>query len=209
MMFSQWFKKFDTSPYIFAISLFIFFLIYVLRITKEAYVLFSTGLTTMGCEVLVIFAFQIFFGYIYFQIGLIVTVFLAGLLPGAFFGEKLKKKGISLLKLIDILLIILIVMFIVGIVKWSSYLHEMVFLIFGFTVSLLCGFQFPIALYLEQKRPAAVTRLFSSDLIGAAFGTLIISVVCIPFLGIINAAIILILVKITSLFMVFFTHDKN
>ncbi|MCJ7774555.1 MAG: hypothetical protein MUP22_15630 [Desulfobacterales bacterium] len=209
MMFSQWFKKFDTSPYIFAIFLIIFFFIYVLRTTKEAYVLFSTGLTTMGCEVLVIFAFQIFFGYIYFQIGLIVTVFLAGLLPGAFFGEKLQEKGRFFLGLIDVLLMILMALFIIAIGHWSHYLHEIFFLIFGFMVSLLCGFQFPIALFLENKRPAAVTRLFSSDLIGAAFGTLITSVACIPFLGIINTAIILILFKATSLIIVLTGYEKN
>ena len=209
IMFSQWFKKFSTSPYIFAILLVIFFIIYIFRTTKEAYVLFSTGLTTMGSEILVIFAFQIFFGYIYFQIGLIVTVFLAGLLPGAFLGEKLQEKGKTFLWLIDVLLIILIVIFTIAIGKWSSYLHETYFLVFGFLVSLLCGFQFPIALYLERKKPAAVTRLFSSDLIGAAFGTLIISIVCVPFFGIINAALILIVLKMTSLFIVFIINEKN
>ena len=45
----------------------------------------------MGAEILVIFAFQIFFGYIYLQIGLIVTVFLAGLLPGALIVQHVKK----------------------------------------------------------------------------------------------------------------------
>jgi len=209
IMFSQWFKKFSTSPYIFTISLIVLFFIYIMRTTKEAYVLFSTGLITMGCEVLVIFAFQIFFGYIYFQIGLIVTVFLAGLLPGAFLGEKLREKGKAFLGLIDVLLMTLLGLFIIVIVHWSHYLHESFFLAFGFMVSLLCGFQFPIALYLERKKPGAVTRLFSSDLIGAAFGTLITSVACIPFIGIINTAIILILCKLTSLIIVVFGYEKN
>lgn len=209
IMFYQWFKKFNANPFLFATILMVFFFIYIFRTTKEAYILFSTGLTTMGCELLVIFAFQIFFGYIYFQIGLIITVFLAGLLPGAFFGEKLKQKGKMLLGGVDCLLIVLILVFNLAIVKWSSFLHEIYFLVFGFLISLLCGFQFPIALHLERKRPNAVTRLFSSDLIGAAFGTLIISVVCIPFLGIINAAFVLVAIKITSVFIVFMIHEKN
>ncbi len=209
IMFSQWFKKFSTSPHIFAILLIVFLVIYILRTTKEAFVLFSTGWMTMGCETLVIFAFQIFFGYIYFQIGLIVTVFLAGLLPGAFFGEKLKGKGKWLLGGIDILLIVLMAVFIIAVRYWSSYLNEISFLVFGFMISLLCGFQFPIALYLERNRPSAVTRIFSSDLMGASLGTLVTSVVCIPFVGIVNTAIILVIFKIISLIVAFTIHENH
>jgi len=55
--------------------------------------LFSTGFLTMGSEILVIFVYQILYGYIYVQIGLIVTIFLAGLMPGAMLGEKLRRGG--------------------------------------------------------------------------------------------------------------------
>jgi spermidine synthase len=62
---------------------------------------------TMGSEILIIFAFQIFYGYIYFQIGLIITVFLAGLLPGALLGDRLREGGKQILMLTDGLLIAL------------------------------------------------------------------------------------------------------
>ncbi|MFC1830177.1 spermidine synthase [Thermodesulfobacteriota bacterium] len=93
LMFSQWFSKFATSPAGFFVVLAVLTMIYMLRITREEFVLFSTGCIVMGCEILVIFAFQIFFGYIYLQIGLIITVFLAGLLPGAWFGDRLRRRA--------------------------------------------------------------------------------------------------------------------
>ncbi len=84
-------------------------------VTEEEFVLFSTGAMTMGSEILVIFAFQIFFGYIYFWIGIIVTLFLAGLLPGAWIGDRLKYQGQIVLVLTDILLILFLGIFIVGV----------------------------------------------------------------------------------------------
>ncbi|MCK4468160.1 MAG: hypothetical protein KAU60_07395, partial [Desulfobacterales bacterium] len=69
LMFLQWFAKFSTSPNRFIAGLTVLLIIYLVRITREEFVLFSTGCMTMGSEILVIFAFQIFFGYIYFQIG--------------------------------------------------------------------------------------------------------------------------------------------
>ncbi len=93
LMFSQWFAKFQTSPIGFFLVISVLCAIYLFRITREEFVLFSTGCMTMGFEILVIFAFQIYFGYIYLQIGIIITVFLAGLLPGAWLGNRLQAAG--------------------------------------------------------------------------------------------------------------------
>jgi spermidine synthase len=73
------------------------------------------------------------------------------------------------------------------------------FLVFGFCVSLACGFQFPVALALKGSDNSAATRMFSADLIGAAWGTLFTSIVLIPFFGIIWATIGLIVIKLISL----------
>jgi hypothetical protein len=54
-----------------------------------------------------------------------------------------------------------------------------------------------------------VTQTFSADLIGAAFGTLMTSVVLIPYFGIIWAAAGLIGLKILSLIIIFGRYEKN
>ena len=199
LMFSQWFAKFQTSPYIFFFVLSVFAVIYLLWISREEFVLFSTGCLTMGCEILVIFAFQIYFGYIYLQIGIIITVFLAGLLPGAWLGHKLTHPGKQVLILTDGLLIGFLVLFVLAIVSFADRLPVSFYLVFGFAVSLACGFQFPVALYLKGSDNAAAARTFSADLIGAACGTLVTSVVLIPYVGILWAAAALIGLKLTSL----------
>jgi len=209
LMFSQWFAKFSTSPHGFIAGLAVLLIIYLVRIAREEFVLFSTGFMTMGSEILVIFAFQIFFGYIYLQIGLIVTVFLAGLLPGAWFGERMRGRGRLILALTDGLLIILIALFIIAVQQGGDRLPVAVFLIFGFVVSLTCGFQFPVALRLRGGDNPAATRAFSADLIGAAFGTLITSVALIPYFGIIWAAAGLIGLKLASIIVIATGYEKN
>ena len=121
-MFSQWFAKFQTSPYVFFFVVSVFAVIYLLWISREEFVLFSTGCLTMGCEILVIFAFQIYFGYIYLKIGIIITVFLAGLLPGAWLGHKLQRPRNQILVLTDGLLIAMLVLFVLAIVAFADRL---------------------------------------------------------------------------------------
>jgi spermidine synthase len=202
LMFAQWFAKFQTSPYGFFFILSVLAVIYLLWISKEEFVLFSTGCLTMGCEVLVIFAFQIYFGYIYLQIGIIITVFLAGLLPGAWLGHKLTRPGRQILMLTDGLLIAFLALFVLALVSFADRLAVSFYLVFGFAVSLACGFQFPVALYLKGSDNAAATRAFSADLIGAACGTLVTSVVLIPYVGILWAAAALIGLKVISLMLI-------
>ena len=198
IMFQQWFAKFTTSPTIFIGVTIVFCLIYLFRITREEFILFSTGFTTMGSEILVIFAFQIFFGYIYFQIGVIITIFLAGLLPGATFGTKIRSDKRYILPFSDALLVVLIAIFIIAMVFVGERLPVSFFLVFGFLISLTCGFQFPIALRLRGDDNPAATRLFSADLIGAACGTLFASLILIPYFGLIWAAVALIGLKLVS-----------
>jgi spermidine synthase len=202
LMFSQWFAKFQTSPLGFFIVIAVFSVFYLLRISREEFVLFSTGCMTMGCEILVIFAFQIYFGYIYLQIGIIITVFLAGLLPGAWLGNRLRRQGKQILAMTDVFLIASLALFILAIAGLADRLPVASYLVFGFVVSLACGFQFPVALHLRGSDNAAATRTFSADLIGAACGTLLTSVVLIPYMGLLWAAGSLIGLKLVSLILI-------
>lgn len=199
IMFAQWFAKFATSPVGFTAVMSVLAAVYVSRLRREEFVLFTTGAAAMGAEALVIFAFQIYFGYIYLEIGLIVTVFLAGLLPGAWLGNRLRGRGRGVLLAADLLLILLLGAFILALHLGGDRLPVAFYLVFGFAVSLVCGSQFPAALELGGSGNPAAARAFSADLVGAACGTLATSVVLIPWLGLFPAAACLIAVKSASL----------
>ncbi len=209
IMFSQWFAKFATSPAWLAALLCALLGIYLGRLRRAERVLFATGATAMGSEVLVIFAFQIYFGYIYLQIGLIVTVFLAGLLPGAWLGNRASGGGRRALLLVDLVLILLLGALLLSLHLGGDRLPVAFYLVFGFAVSLACGFQFPVALRLGGGGNSVAARAFSADLVGAACGTLATSVVLIPWFGIFQAILCLIALKCASLLLVATAHESH
>ena len=209
ILLDEWFSVFSTSPAFFVLILSVINIAYFFCISKEEFVLYTTGCFTMGAEILVIFAFQIFFGYIYLQIGLIITVFLAGLLPGAIYGEYLRQRGKQILLYTDMAMIALMLVYMGAITFFAHHLPGVVFLLFGFSVSTVCGCQFPVALHLQGGGKPAVVKVFSADLIGAAFGTIITSILFIPFAGILWSAAGLILLKITSLIILNFKSENR
>jgi spermidine synthase len=207
-VFSEWFFKFETSPVWFIAVVSALLLFYFLRVRRLEFILFSTGWMVMGSEILIIFAFQIFFGYIYLQIGIIVTVFLAGMLPGAWVGRKLIRRASRVLMLADMALIGMLVVVLAG-VHIGDRLPAFSYLAMGFAISLVCGLQFPAALHLRADTGAAATGMFSADLIGAAFGTLVTSTVLIPYLGILGAVGGLMALKLVSLWMTVPLHEGS
>ena len=197
LMFRQWFARFAASPLPFIIGSSILLLVYLCRARREELVLFSTGCVIMGSEILVIFIYQILFGYVYEQIGLLVTVFLTGLLPGAWLGERLRRRGDCRKRLAacDAGLILILTLLLLALTAAHDRLPPSFFLAVGFMVSMLCGCQFPLALTLGGSDNPAAARTFSADLIGAACGALATSLLLLPFLGTIYATACLILIK--------------
>lgn len=199
LMFAQWFEKFATTPLWLYLGLAVVLALYLIKISKEEYLLFSTGFMTMGSEILVVFAFQIFFGYIYSQISLIVTIFLAGLLPGAWLGQKLGGNPAVAMRLTDGLLIGMLLLLALVILPEKAQPSVGLLLSFGFSVAVLCGCQFPLALRSGGQGQRKTAYAFTADLGGAACGALLTSVLLIPYLGLDGTLIVLMALKITSL----------
>ena len=198
IMFKEWFKKYGTSPNWFIAILFGLLIPYLFLIQREEYVLFFTGFAAMGVEMLIIFSFQIIYGHIYLKVGAVITSFLFGLLPGALLGNRWKKAGKEILIGAEIGMIILLIIYLTWVTFYRSMIPEFVFFLYGFTFSMLCGIQFPVAAEIigEEKSPAV--GLFAADLVGAGAGTLAIGTLLIPLFGIQAAVIVLILIKIAS-----------
>ena len=199
IMFDEWFERFATSPTAFALTLVAAAMIYVLRLSPAGYTLLTTGTMVMGGEIMAVFAFQMVFGYIYQQIGLIVTVFLAGLLPGALWAQRGHHDPRRLLLAADAALIVLLALFAGLLAGDTTDLPATVFAVFGLAMSAACGVQFPAAVRLGGDRLSAAAAAFGADLVGAAIGVLVVSVVLIPYLGLFGAAGALMVLKLTSL----------
>ncbi|MBT8339127.1 MAG: hypothetical protein HKP58_05700 [Desulfatitalea sp.] len=186
----QWFTKFGNSPGWFMSLAAAALLFFLARLGRAEFVLFTTGMTAMGIQMVLIFAFQIYLGYIYAKIGMLVTVCLAGLPAGAWWGRRVKKAHVLLLAT-DGMLIILIIGLTAALHLVGDGLPGIFYYVSGFMLSAACGFQIPLALSFMGDAPEAAARIFSVDLVGAAAGALLCGALLIPYLGISGATLVL------------------
>jgi spermidine synthase len=196
LLFEEWFKKHGTSPNPFLLVLVALTVTYFFFIRKEEYVLFSTGLTTMGVEMVLLFAFQIMYGCIYLRVGSIITAFFLGLLPGAALGHFHRRTFTSLL-ISEVTLVCLLAV----LLTWTFYPGDtstFIFLAYAFLFAFFAGYQFPLAAKMigEWKNPAS--GCLAADLAGAAVGTIAAGAVLIPMAGVQATIFFLLLVKISS-----------
>jgi spermidine synthase len=208
-LFQEWFAKHGSSPKVFALVTLGLTILYLIFLRREEYVLFTTGLANMGVEMLIIFTFQVMYGYIYLKLGAIVTAFLMGLLPGAMLGNFFKGRGWIPFIVSEIILFSLLVVFYVGIIFSEGDIPQSYFLGYGFIFSFFCGYQFPLAAGLIGEKESPAAGCLAADLTGAAVGTLATGTILIPLLGIQMAIIFLILVKISSNIIVLFPRGRT
>lgn len=179
------------------------------------FAIFSTGFSGIIYNLIIIFVFQIIYGYIFYLIGILATFFMIGSTLGAlktnFILKHYKnlKKFFTITEIIIIFYSILLPFFITLFSKFnqnfiSSNFSIFIFLLFSFISGFLVGMQFPLAnvIYLkdENNMGKTVGILYSSDLIGGCIGGLVGSLFFFPVLGIFNTCIIVFFLKIFSLF---------
>ena len=75
LVLREWFSEHGTTPAYFMLALLAAMLLYSAFIRRDEYILFSTGLTVMGMEMAIVFAFQAVYGYVYVKIGAIAVLY--------------------------------------------------------------------------------------------------------------------------------------
>jgi len=173
----------------------------------------TTGLAGMAFDLVVIFAFQSFYGYVYRQVGLLVTAFMAGLSLGGWWMSRQPARTtvrwtwlIYLETLIAACLAVLPAALILlhrvraGGPGWG----QGVLLGLNSVAGLLVGLEFPLANALITKAgvkgPAGI--VYAADLAGACLGALAVSAALLPALGLLETCALLVLIKLGSLTLV-------
>jgi len=160
--------------------------------------LLVTGFSASIVEVVILMAFQIYFGQLYQALALLISGFMVGIAAGTLFAERnvsrikfswyFKNQGlIGLLSL----MLILYVVFMQGL-SLPDYSIKVFFygsmLIFGS----LTGMQFSFALKLQKAGGTSISSsAYAADLLGAAGGAILTSVLLIPLLGLPTIALLL------------------
>jgi len=187
------------------ISICLFFLFKKSKKNIVLYSIFSTGYTAMVMNLVLLFIFQVVYGYIYYLIAILTSVFMLGLVLGCFLGTKLQYK-ISLP--IAELLIIASTLFVGVIIKilngiQNDILVYILFFIILMISSVSIGLEIPIfskILYQENQKLIKTTSIvFAFDTLGGWFGGILGGMIIFPVLGLNMSLVIIILLKLISL----------
>ena len=84
----HWMSQFTLSFGVLQAALLLLLLVYLIRLRGPALVLFASGFAGSALEVVLLLAFQVLCGSVYHQVGVIVTVFMAGLAGGALMANR-------------------------------------------------------------------------------------------------------------------------
>ncbi|MDD4871134.1 MAG: hypothetical protein PHR77_11300 [Kiritimatiellae bacterium] len=165
------------------------------------------GFSGMALEIILIFIFQGLYGYIYSMMGLIVAVFMLGLVLGSVAGRYMAEKGCFIfwlsMALVEVLLVICALAIpglsaIASVVSGSKMIMKLCEIVIYVSVGLIgwaVGAEFPLAnrLYSEAgssvRTAAAVTD--AADHLGAAIGAMAVGVVLVPVLGIEDSCMVI------------------
>jgi spermidine synthase len=176
----------------------------------------TTGFAGMIFDLVLIFAFQSIYGYVFSWIGLLVASFMAGAACGAMlitavlartkscFGLFVKTELAIICFSIGCPLALLAVRGYRG--NLGVFSFRMLFLVISFICGLLIGSQFPLAnkIYLGKGTSLSKTAglLYASDLLGGWFGGILGAVVLLPVLGLVGTCITVGLLKLASLMVI-------
>jgi spermidine synthase len=163
-------------------------------------VIFAAGFAAAALEVVLLLGFQVLYGSLYRQVGLMVTAFMAGLAVGAWRANRRVEReataGLSPARLLLLLSCAIaglaaLLPFILpqlgrlDALTGSALSGQGIVLLLTFLLAALVGGQFPLAGATGSGAAAATaSRLYTADLAGAALGALLVSALLIPLLGV-------------------------
>jgi spermidine synthase len=177
----------------------------------------ATGFTGMTADLILIFAFQSIYGYVYHWIGLLIAAFMAGAALGGWLMtrwlSRIRSDKRAMLALEGALVLFWVLLPLGLTVLYSRAASPLAFraiqpllFLLNALAGLLVGAQFPLANRTwqrgrgDEKGTAGV--LYAADLVGAFVGAILVSVVFLPVLGIVGTCLLAAMLKVGSLVLV-------
>ncbi|MFA6217251.1 MAG: hypothetical protein WDL87_06345 [Candidatus Omnitrophota bacterium] len=218
-------KAFKLPMVVAAIFLGVFFVLFFLRKSPEKlrdaaiiYSIASTGFLGMLLNLILIFAFQVYYGFIYQWIGILVAVFMAGAGLGSFLmALRINKieKPFKLLCFFELFALILSVC--LSVILPGTFMQReaasAAFLFLFLILGILIGAEFPLACRLNftsvEHAGMAASSLYFVDLLGGWGAGLLGGIFFLPILGIVKSCIVLAVLKLSSLLFLFVTRKRK
>ncbi|MEW6101187.1 MAG: hypothetical protein AB1481_02715 [Candidatus Omnitrophota bacterium] len=176
-----------------------------------SYSIFTTGFFGMLSTLLLIFAFQVFYGYLYHRLGFLISFFMLGTVCGSLFISRYSRKfKRAFLMFILFEAVTAIFSFLMALAlsnfHWFRSYESTVFFFLFFACGFLIGAEFPLAsnIYLAKEGGVGSTVgvLYACDLAGGWFAGLTGGIILLPILGLFNTCLIMLMLKASSLILV-------
>ena len=196
------FKKMQSTLIVFLLffGLLIVIISYLSKKTSCLLNIGAIGFTSISLSSIIFVLFQLYCGSLYWKLGLLIALFMAGLSIGTFLLNTIKNHHNHLLSGLYLLWIIAIFILFsnLGVIEKLGH-AEFVFYLYFLICGLLTGSSYPILtqeLLKNKFNGKSITMIiYSADLIGAFLGTLACGILLIPFLGISYSLLTLILLN--------------
>jgi spermidine synthase len=190
----HWMSQFKAGFGVLQTLLLVLLCVYLVRLRGPALVLFASGFAGSALELVLLLAFQVLCGSVYHQVGVVVTVFMAGLALGAVMMNRLmpqaNRGSLALLALAVAGYAILLAFLLpllnrMGGTAGSLVLVKAAIASLTLILAVLVGMQFPLANRLEfDGTVTGASRLYTADFVGAFLGALLASTLLIPLMGV-------------------------
>ncbi len=178
------------------------------------YSIAATGFAGMAFDLILIFAFQVLFGFALHWIGLLIAAFMAGVAGGGFVMTallaRIKNDRVSFIKL-EIAVGLFAAALPLALLAIAPYLDnpvifiigQVTFLVLAFLAGAFIGLKFPLANKIYLARSPNLSRtaglLYGSDLVGGWFGGIVAAVILLPVLGLVGTSLVVVMIKASSL----------
>lgn len=185
-----WLSQFGTRFGLLEGTLLLSLVVYLLMLPKMSWAVFASGFAASAVEVVLLLGFQILCGSLYRQLGVIVTIFMAGLAVGAWVGNRRRHPRLSVLAFGIAGLAVLLPFLLRQLGDMGSGAAALVvaqsgIALLAFALAVLAGMEFSVAARIQFESGAATaSRLFTADCAGAFLGALLASSFLIPAFGV-------------------------
>jgi spermidine synthase len=168
----------------------------------------ATGMALMALEVLLLLGFQAIYGYVYYQLAIVIGAFMAGMAAGSWLRLRggisadhpqprvhaWTLAGLQAAAAISPLLVYALLRTLITITSSAGLLlaSEILFPVTAIAFGMLGGYQFQVAsrIYFREvdEAPASLAALYAIDLVGAFVGAILVSAYLVPVFGMIKSA---------------------
>lgn len=184
----------------------------------------ATGFASMILDLVLIFAFQAIFGYVFFWIGILISAFMAGTSIASLIITRLLPRVKNPPKLFIALdAAVLAVCVTMPVILFLLHTHTFetipaalskgLFVFLSFACGAFVGAQYPLACHIVRGRGKSASGtaglLYGLDLFGGWVGGVIGGLFLLPLFGVINACLIIGAIKFLSVCLLFLTRWKH